>query len=1149
MASAVPFSAYLISTAASALANASGLLHYTDPAALGVSNSNEITDVTFNDVKSHTGYGELCTRAGNTTVGSWPSLGALGSPSGKGALYEATQLSGRTIAAGTWTVNQRFGWSLSNTVTSVNATLTGTLYCRIYKYNGSTYTALGTLSKSISWTSPSPGTATTQGTETLTGSLSAASFTSSDKLYLDFWLNIATNQGNAGGVIYVELADQGFLVGGSFNQVTTPGYTVSGATGGTRVLSGNTVALDRLTLGFSNIASTTLPTALGLTTTFNTNGTEKRINKSPTQVGGLYPVRSGSSGWDEMCANAAAGGANPWRGLSQPGAPSGYGLLFDSSELEGKVIGAGRWRINCFMSPVYSGSSVSMTFEMIARFWLYDTETGGYTPLGEGGTSLLAASSVLSTTIDASLPAVYVPVGSRIYMDWWVRIAANGLASGNSMAFRTSVGGVSGSTLACSAPDYSVTLPGVVTGTVVDLSLYASPQSARLTGDLWATDTLAGAPVSSTIPVGTATGYGELPTFVEPSVTVWPASGSLGAPSGDGVLAPLTTIAGRTLRAGTYTVAYALQCSATSGLTGTLYHRFYAYNVVGDSYTLIGTLSQAVTLSNTTGGVVRGQFAGELAGYTFSSDESLYVDFWLNITSNTTGSGATTVALLTAASSALGTGTGDGNPHFVITTPGWVASGATGGTRVVAGVTAALDQTSLYVTTTAATTVATARTLVGGKTVAGRATRPGGGATYTMASTSSGWQELTFNPSTVATWASAAGTSTPTGNGALLDSTVLGGHSLSIGSYPVHLRLGAGGPSGFLLHVTARLYKRSSGGVYTLIGSGTTSNLDCSSATRSLVVPVAVGSTVAFASTDRLYLDLWGQIGQNTLASGNTFQITTYASLDPTQGSTLAMIDLLPYAVNTPSPRTVGATAALKATPTRTAIATTAIKSLDLMRTLSSVRVSLGGATRSVGATAAFSAADITRTLSTNRAVLLATLTRTVTPATLAVKSLDLARTIASATAALSAAPQRVVLATGALSAPDLARTIGTVRAPLLATPTRTVTGVTTAIKQLDITRTLGATAALTGPRAVPATTALQSVNVVRTVSATECSALVYPGPHGEPHEHAAPLYPGTRTLGVTVALQGVNVARTVSGATLVLWTPTSPAPSPQRRP
>lgn len=184
-------------------------------------------------INSTTALGYDTVRAGGNSGNVWAGSGSAPAPSGVGLLLDDTSLEGQTIAAGVWTTLLRGNLSAG--------TATGDLYAYYYKYNGGSYTAIGSAvlaaqslsSTAANWTLSS-------------GSLPAVAFGVGDKLYVEFDINFTALSGT--GTATFSWSGFGTTAGGGDGNysTTTPNVaaTPSGVTlpaaslNGTSTLSG-----------------------------------------------------------------------------------------------------------------------------------------------------------------------------------------------------------------------------------------------------------------------------------------------------------------------------------------------------------------------------------------------------------------------------------------------------------------------------------------------------------------------------------------------------------------------------------------------------------------------------------------------------------------------------------------------------------------------------------------------------------------------------------------------------------------------------------------------------------------------------------------------------------------------------------------------
>jgi hypothetical protein len=219
--------------------------------------------------------------------------------------------------------------------------------------------------------------------------------------------------------------------------------------------------------------------------------------------------------------------------------------------------------------------------------------------------------------------------------------------------------------------------------------------------------------------VGTATGYGEITS--QGTTGAWAAAGSLPAPTGKGSLLDSTLLEGQQLLAGLHTCYLRLNCAQggdskpNAGTLGAgLYVRLSKYH--GGTYTTLLTLSltgQTIGSSYTTYTLTG--TAGSPT--TFGSGDKLYVDIWVNVTSNGNGSSIQDIRLnrlSTDSANMIGDATNAG-----IVTPGFI-SAATPVTRRASG------RVKLALTGTTSKKRATGRVGVARPTSGGLAVYAGG---------------------------------------------------------------------------------------------------------------------------------------------------------------------------------------------------------------------------------------------------------------------------------------------------------------------------------------------------------------------------------------------------------------------------------------
>lgn len=145
-----------------------------------------------------------------------------------------------------------------------------------------------------------------------------------------------------------------------------------------------------------------------------------------------------------------------------------------------------------------------------------------------------------------------------------------------------------------------------------------------------------------------------------------------------------------------------------------------------------------------------------------------------------------------------------------------------------------------------------------------------GGATTnsktSLVGTSTGYGEI-YSQGNAGAWAAAGGVSAPSGHGWLFDITTLEGQTLITGNWQFVCRMliSAGTATADIIH---RFYKRSSGGVYTAIGSITLSAQALTTTTTTYTSAASSLSSMAFVTGDKLYVDVWCNVTANSSGSG-----------------------------------------------------------------------------------------------------------------------------------------------------------------------------------------------------------------------------------------------------------------------------------------
>ncbi len=170
------------------------------------------------------------------------------------------------------------------------------------------------------------------------------------------------------------------------------------------------------------------------------------------------------------------------------------------------------------------------------------------------------------------------------------------------------------------------------------LSVYGlNGASATLPGAHTLATATGGTGANISTKVGTATGWGE----IQGSSNPWGALGSIGSQSGGGWLLDSTLLEGQELIAGTWGASIRLSTSAGS-ITATITMRASKYNATSATYTTIGSLTSTSVTINTTLTTFTLSSAN-LPAMIFATGDKLYIDVWLDVTTNSTGSSTATI--------------------------------------------------------------------------------------------------------------------------------------------------------------------------------------------------------------------------------------------------------------------------------------------------------------------------------------------------------------------------------------------------------------------------------------------------------------------------------------------------------------------------
>ncbi len=253
---------YLAAAASTTLSTANQL--YT------VANSGTPTNTwTYSLIGTATGYGEVTSQGASS---AWAASGSIGTPTGKGFLYESTNLEGQTIAAGNWSALVRLNGAQNGDAASQAGTLTADIIVRAYKRSsGGTYTSIVSMTLAAQTIPAAYTTFTLPAT-----SASSVAFSTGDKLYVDIWLNVTANS-NGSAVQDVRLNREstdtsGHTGDGAAAAIATPGYSATGGGGGSGITStASSLSFSGQLNGSVASQTTTLTNTTGSTASWTSN--------------------------------------------------------------------------------------------------------------------------------------------------------------------------------------------------------------------------------------------------------------------------------------------------------------------------------------------------------------------------------------------------------------------------------------------------------------------------------------------------------------------------------------------------------------------------------------------------------------------------------------------------------------------------------------------------------------------------------------------------------------------------------------------------------------------------------------------------------------------------------------------------------------
>ncbi len=326
-----------------------------------------------------TNYGEVVWQNGN--AGAWAASGALPAPTGKGLVFDNTSLEGLNIVIGNWTINLGMWVTVGNIVADINF--------RAYKRSsGGVYTAI----TSFFFPGAHINTVLSDYWFQLT-SVGATSFGVGDKLYIDVFLKITTNNTGSGTAGLRVLEGTSLPTGSIDSYILTPG-----------------------TQPIVN-ALTVYPTVTAATTIASAN---KLVNATGAALSPVSTFIDARTAWGEVRAQGT--GPNYWQQLTAPGAPTGSGWLWDVTTLQNTQFNPGLWSAS--MQFQITNSVGQITADILVR--AYKVNSGIYTPIGILD---LTGQTITTTTTTYAIPAAWlgmIPFGSgdKLYMDCWLNITA-----------------------------------------------------------------------------------------------------------------------------------------------------------------------------------------------------------------------------------------------------------------------------------------------------------------------------------------------------------------------------------------------------------------------------------------------------------------------------------------------------------------------------------------------------------------------------------------------------------------------------------------------------------------------------------------------------------------------------------------------------
>jgi hypothetical protein len=294
-----------------------------------------------------------------------------------------------------------------------------------------------------------------------------------------------------------------------------------------------------------------------------------------------------------------------------------------------------------------------------------------------------------------------------------------------------------------------------------------------------------------------------------------------------------------TIAATNWSAVFTMSGASTNNSSCNVTIRFF--KLASGVYTSIGNLNP-VTTSNTSK-TTYSVPAVSMPSVTFASGDVIYIDFWYH-DSNSNASGDNPVIYLSTSSSL-------GVPSDAQITYG-------------SGAPPTFTALSVYGTNIATASVPTAGIL--DIAAGGSEASP---SPQTLLGTNTGWSEI-FALGTSGAWQGLGSIGTPTDNGWLLDSTSLEFNQIIAGTWTPKLHMFTNPTSTNITgDIVMRAYVRHTGGSKTVIQTWTLSGQAINSNVNLFSFTPSAGANTTFFAGDKLYIDLWVNVTNNTMGNSS----------------------------------------------------------------------------------------------------------------------------------------------------------------------------------------------------------------------------------------------------------------------------------------